>query len=77
MKQPFESRHLRRYFLMYGGVVVFVILFYLANSYFQVPKAVEKRIFETEMPEPAEQNDTASEAVKSEPSAFKLLQKAY
>jgi len=74
MENPFESGHIRNYILLYASVVVIMILFFIASSYFNDIEDVQKRVFNTEAKEEiVEKNATQKE---SSPR-FKLLEKAY
>lgn len=70
--QPFEPKQIKSYILFYAGVILLVVAFYVANTLFNPVTAHDKKIFETNAsvhPKAPE----AAQAVKSEPSPFKLL----
>jgi len=75
MQNPFESGHIRNYILLYASVVVIMILFFIASSFFNEIETVQKKVFNTEVKEEVVDEINAS---KEEPtSRFKLLDKAY
>lgn len=77
IENPFESGHIKNYLLFYAGVVVIMVLFFIASTLFHELKQQEKREFVSK-----EKNPHATELKKEEPeynttSRFRLLDKAY
>jgi len=76
MENPFESGHIKNYLLLYASVVVIMILFFIASSLFNDIEKVDKKEFNTDIPEKVlTQEEKDADANKSSP--FKLLDKAY
>jgi len=78
MNNPFESGQIKNYILLYVGVVVIMILFFIATSLFNKPKEHERKKFNTEIN--ATQKDKQQEikeALNPKEHNFKLLDKAY
>lgn len=75
IENPFESGHIKNYLLLYAGVVVIMVLFFIASSLFQDIESVETKVFNTEMQEKAVELNLEPEVNAS--SKFKLLDKAY
>ncbi len=75
MKQPFEIKHIRRYLLMYAGIVIVMALFYIVNSANNPIESVEKKVFST-----TQSNQQDQLKISETPSinpAFRLLDKSY
>jgi hypothetical protein len=74
MQNPFETGHIKNYLLLYASVVVIMVLFFIASSFFNDIQEVEHKVFNTEIKEkkveekPAQSNSTHK---------FQLLEKAY
>lgn len=76
MQNPFETGHIKNYLLFYVGIVVIMILFFIASTLFHEVEQKEKKIFSTELSEELAQEK--SEDVKEEPKQkFELLEKGY
>jgi len=75
IENPFESGHIKNYLLLYAGVVVIMVLFFIASSLFQDIESVETKVFNTEIQEKAVELNLEPEVNAS--SKFKLLDKAY
>lgn len=45
---PFENGHIKNYILLYVGVVVIMVLFFIAGELFITPKEIEKKMFDTQ-----------------------------
>ena len=75
MQNPFDSGHIKNYVLLYASVVVIMILFFLATSLFNEAKDIEKKVFDTEIKESVENNDTTVE--KKFTTEFKLMESNY
>ncbi len=74
MIQPFKPEHIRRYLLLYGGIVVLMILFYAVNTVVNPAQVHERKVFNTENNETAQKPQTDTSYGKAdEPSPFKLL----
>jgi hypothetical protein len=74
MFQPFEPRHIKRYLMLYGGVVLLMIAFYFINTLLNPVEVHEPKVFPTQTGQTAvtDEADTNKE-VSKEPSPFKLL----
>lgn len=74
MQNPFETGHIKNYILFYAGVVVIMILFFIATTLFHDVKEVEKKVFEQEQGG----SIVKKEAIATpEEKPFKLLEKVY
>ena len=71
MIQPFKPEHIRRYLLLYAGIVVLMILFYLINTFLNPPTTHERKIFNTERNATDEAKTDKNEPNKENP--FRLL----
>lgn len=73
MKNPFESGQIKNYILLYAGVVVIMILFFIASTLFHDVKKEPTKVFEKE------QNSTKEilESNISQKNDFRLLDKNY
>lgn len=73
MKNPFESGQIKNYILLYAGVVVIMILFFIASTLFHDVKKEPTKVFEKE------QNSTKEilENNISQKNDFRLLDKNY
>jgi len=47
MKNPFETKEIKNYILLYVGVVIIMILFFVAATLFRDTKVIEKKSFDT------------------------------
>lgn len=74
MQNPFESGHIKNYILLYASVVVIMVLFFIASSFFIEIEDVQRKVFSSEVKEHLE---VQSVQKKEEPNRFKLLDKAY
>lgn len=74
MENPFESGHIKNYLLLYASVVVIMVLFFIASSFFNDIEQVEKKVFSTQVEEETVKVDSVEE---NETSRFKLLEQAY
>ncbi|PHS55986.1 MAG: hypothetical protein COB17_10515 [Sulfurimonas sp.] len=86
MHNPFESGHIKNYMLLYVGVVVIMVLFFIAANLFrEVNVETLKRFNTSEEVNKLEEFKLKFESKKEkrkkdekiEPSKFKLLDKAY
>ncbi len=75
MKQPFEIKYIRRYLLMYAGIVAVMVLFYFVNSANNITKDVEKKVFSTAQPNQQHQTETLEK--RGVNPTFRLLDKGY
>ena len=73
---PFESGHIKNYLLLYASIVVIMILFFIASSFFNDIEDVATKVFNTEKKK-SEDNTKVDEVVKETTPKFKLLDKAY
>jgi len=76
MENPFETGHIKNYILFYIGIVLIMILFFIASSLFNDIKTVDKRKFDTNI---TKQNDSTLQKNKINNTnlKFKLLPNAY
>nr|WP_321268123.1 hypothetical protein [uncultured Sulfurimonas sp.] len=79
MKNPFESKHIKNYILLYVSVVVIVILFFIATKIFRQNKEIDKKVF---IKETTQSIDASREIEKNEEepsltSKIKLMDKSY
>ena len=76
MQNPFETGHIKNYLLFYVGIVVIMILFFIASTLFHEVEQKEKKIFSTE--KAIEPLSESVEDEKEEPKQkFELLEKGY
>ncbi len=75
MKQPFEPKHIRRYLMLYGAVVVMMILFYLLTKALHTPQEHPPKQFENNTSDVMETLNKDQE--KTEASAIRLLPEGY
>jgi len=74
MKQPFELKYIKRYLLMYAGVVVVAVLFYFINSTNNPVEVMEKKVFSTQKVERSHYNEVET---NRSTSPFRLLESGY
>jgi len=74
MENPFESGHIKNYLLLYASVVLIMILFFIASSYFTDIEQVKKRVFNTDI---KKEVVTVNSAETNTTRKFKLIEKAY
>ncbi len=74
MKQPFELKYIKRYIVLYIGVVVGMVLFYFLNGSSNPTQDVEKKVFSTA---PIEKNIEVKTIEKQNSHGIKLLDKTY
>jgi uncharacterized membrane-anchored protein YhcB (DUF1043 family) len=72
MKQPFDLKYIRRYILLYIGVVVGMVVFYFLNSSTNPSQSVEKKEFSTTVPAVEEEPKTVE---KVNNHGIKLLER--
>ena len=79
MENPFESGHIKNYILAYVGVVVIMVLFFIASTLFNDIQKVQTKVFSTaKQPEVhIAKKEPVVEANSSTYTKFKLLEKAY
>ena len=76
MQNPFETGHIKNYILFYVGIVVIMILFFIASTLFHEVEQKEKKIFSTQKNEQVLSG--SEEDTKEEPKQkFELLEKGY
>jgi len=77
MIQPFNPKHIQRYLLLYVGITLFVILFFVINHFYNPISIHKTKVFENSKQE----NSVTSKVIKAEEEIstpkFKLLDKAY
>ena len=82
IENPFESGHIKNYVLAYVGVVVIMVLFFIAAQLFNEPKKHSKKVFATQ-PTQLQKRQEAPEkkakvrAEEKRVSPIKILEKAY
>ena len=76
IENPFESGHIRNYILFYVGIVIIMILFFVASSLFLDVEKPEKKTFNTK-PVVKQVDAVVKTQTKAKSSPFKLLDKAY
>ena len=79
MENPFESGHIKNYILLYAGVVVIVVLFFIASSLFNKDETkITKKVFNTEI-NTSQINKNAEKEKTSHVTQrrFKLLKETY
>ncbi len=74
MKQPFELKYIKRYILMYIGVVVGLVFFYFLNGNNNPIEKVEKKVFSTEV---AEKEEAVETVELKNTHGIKLLDKTF
>ncbi|MCD6259018.1 MAG: hypothetical protein J7J31_05380 [Helicobacteraceae bacterium] len=76
MQNPFETGQIKSYLLFYVGIVVIMILFFIASTLFHEVEQKEKKIFSIE--KAIEPLNESVEDEKEEPKQkFELLEKGY
>lgn len=76
MQNPFESGQIKNYILLYVGVVVIMILFFIASTLFHDVKEEPIKIFEKEQTTIQKPKEIVEDNVSLK-SDFKLLDKNY
>lgn len=75
---PFESGHIKSYIFFYAGVVLIMILFFVAANLFQETQIFEKKVFQTaQVEKKVTMESKVQEEQQHSKSTFKLLPKAY
>lgn len=79
IENPFESGHIKNYILAYVGVVVIMVLFFIAATLWNEPKKYPKKEFaaKREVTKNEEKTLPESEEKKVEKSKIKLLDGGY
>ncbi|MEA1892564.1 MAG: hypothetical protein U9N33_07635 [Campylobacterota bacterium] len=75
MKNPFESGHIKNYIFAYIGVVVIMVLFFIASTLFHDVQSVDKKKFEVGTKSKPKAVETSSD--NSPNYKYKLLPKSY
>lgn len=77
MNNPFETGHIKNYILAYVGVVIIMVLFFIASTLFHDVEEIEKKTFSTEVIEDSEKIE--EKVVEDDNSSWgiKLMDKAY
>lgn len=66
---------MKKYLLLYVGVVAMVILFFIVATIFREEKDIEKKVFKVEKTSHTTEKEEPKEVKKA--TKFKLLDKAY
>jgi len=78
INNPFESGEIKNYLLLYAGVVLIMILFFIASSFFNEIEDAQKKVFATQSEENPKQSSKAKSDIDEEQgSRFKLLERSY
>ncbi|MDQ1244986.1 MAG: hypothetical protein QG565_1327 [Campylobacterota bacterium] len=79
MQNPFETGHIKNYILLYAGVVVIMILFFIATTLFHDAKRVETKVFSTDVnsSELIDKREKISQEESNKTQRFKLLERSY
>jgi len=79
MENPFENGHIKNYILLYVGVVVIMVLFFVATSLFNENETkIAKKVFNTEMNASQIKKNLQKEKTSHNiQRKFKLLKEAY
>jgi uncharacterized membrane-anchored protein YhcB (DUF1043 family) len=72
MKQPFDLKYIKRYILLYIGVVVGMVVFYFLNGSTNPSQSMEKKEFSTLLPTVKQEPKTVE---KKNNHGIKLLEK--
>lgn len=74
IENPFESGQIKNYLLLYASIVLIMILFFIASSFFNEIEDVQKKVFATQNQESSEIKSEKKENIESR---FKLLERSY
>ena len=75
MQNPFESGQIKNYLLFYAGVLVIIVLFFIASTLFLKQEEIKQKKFKSEKNEKVVKTSTEEKApIKRK---FKLLESAY
>ncbi len=77
IENPFESGHIKNYILAYVGVVIIMILFFLAATFWNEPKAYPKKQFATKPLQEKKKEPTKAEPKEEKKTKIKLLEGGY
>lgn len=79
IENPFENGHIKNYILAYVGVVVIMVLFFIAATLWNEPKVYPKKEFATQtmIKEPKSQSVEQTQKQKVKKSKIKLLDGGY
>ncbi len=77
MQNPFETGHIKNYLLFYAGIVVIMVLFFIATTLFHDTKDIEKKVFSIEQNSVEMADKIKKDKEDPAKSRFKLLDKAY
>jgi len=78
MKNPFESGHIKNYVLLYVGVVVIMVLFFIASTIYREDVKITKKDFTIDAKNAKKEIvESKEEQNESFGSRIKLLDKAY
>ncbi|MEA2110964.1 MAG: hypothetical protein U9P71_02835 [Campylobacterota bacterium] len=73
MKQPFEQKYIKRYIILYVGVIISMVIFYFLNSSNNPKEQIDKKEFSTTAKE-----ETLNKTYEKQNSHdIKLLEKRY
>jgi len=74
INNPFESGQIKKYLLFYAGVLLIVVLFFIASTLFRNKSIIEKKKFNTKV-EHLQKKDIKNST--NDKYKFKLLKKTY
>ena len=78
IENPFESGHIKNYILAYVGVVVIMILFFIASTLWNEPKKHSKKEFSaTKQLQTLHYNENKIQKKEHKKSKIKLLEVGY
>ncbi len=79
IQNPFESGQIKNYLAFYAGVIIIVVLFFIATSLFHDIEVMDKKEFATQPKEKQtpQVEPKAQKELPKEKSKLKLLEKVY
>jgi hypothetical protein len=77
MQNPFESGQIKNYLALYAGVVVIMILFFMASTLFNENEDIDKKVFHTTTVKTQNLEEKVTQETNVSAPRFKLLDKAY
>jgi hypothetical protein len=77
MQNPFETGHIKNYILLYSGVVVIMVLFFIASTLFRNDEVIKKKVFTTQNSSKIIPSKNANEKEVSQTSKVKLMDRGY
>jgi hypothetical protein len=76
-ENPFESRQIKNYLLFYAGIVVIMILFFIASSLFNDIKQEKRKMFDTTPKKSVLSKEKNSTKEKTETPVVLMKQNVY